>query len=126
MTKNTCIQLRITHEEKDTWVSQADAQGKSLSEWVRNQCNNAKLSERGYSPQVTDTQELTPNPSGVHPGCTPEIPATIIFFHNGNAAVCDGIGQQIPKYQGTHDQAIKFLREDGIDWSTLEVVGSHR
>lgn len=53
-------------------------------------------------------------------------PATIIFFANGNTAVCDQNGKQMPRYQeGDHQTAIRLLHEDGIDWRDIpERLGS--
>jgi hypothetical protein len=50
----------------------------------------------------------------------PGIPHGIIFFPNGLAAVFDGFGRQLPKYQeGSHATTIKLLAADGYDWREL-------
>jgi hypothetical protein len=47
-------------------------------------------------------------------------PTSIFFFPNGNVAVCDQYGQQMPKYQGSnHNDAVRLLEEDGYDWKHL-------
>jgi hypothetical protein len=47
-------------------------------------------------------------------------PHSIFFFPNGMAAVCDGHGQQMPKYQrGWHGTTVEQLAADGIDWRTI-------
>lgn len=57
-------------------------------------------------------------------GKSTPVPASVVFFPNGTAGVCDQRGQQIPKYQtGNHDGTIAALREDGIDWRNLQVTG---
>lgn len=59
---------------------------------------------------------------------TPSIPAArptaIMFFPNGNVAVLDAAGQQMPRYQrGWHQAAISLLEKDGINWRELEIDG---
>lgn len=50
---------------------------------------------------------------------------SIMFFPNGQTAVCDDKGQQAAKYQGKHHESIKALADDGIDWRTIhEIIGS--
>lgn len=51
-------------------------------------------------------------------------PHSIIFFHNGMAAVCDRDGEQIPKYNGQHADSIDALRRDGFEWRQLDVLGA--
>jgi predicted HicB family RNase H-like nuclease len=39
-TADTQVQMRVTREEKATWVKQAQAQGLKLSAWIRHKLNN--------------------------------------------------------------------------------------
>jgi len=53
-------------------------------------------------------------------------PRSIVFFPNGNAAVCDQYGDQMPYYQkGNHAQVIKRLKKDGINWRDIPEVLGH-
>lgn len=48
---------------------------------------------------------------------------TVIFFNNGMAAVTDDEGNQVPKYQGNHQETINKLKEDGIDiWENPKIL----
>jgi hypothetical protein len=50
----------------------------------------------------------------------PVAPRSIFFFANGTAAVCDGQGEQMGRYQaGWHGTTIEALAADGIDWRTI-------
>jgi arabinogalactan endo-1,4-beta-galactosidase len=52
-------------------------------------------------------------------------PTSIIFFSNGLACVGDEDEQQMGKYQvGKHQDTIQALKEDGYDWTKLDVTGS--
>ena len=53
-------------------------------------------------------------------------PRSVIWFPNGTAAVCDGMGRQMPRYQrGWHGTTIKRLKADGYDWREFgDVMGS--
>lgn len=53
-------------------------------------------------------------------------PRSIFFFNNGTAAVCNGLGQQMPEYQvGDHSDTIAALARDGHDWRAIpERLGS--
>jgi hypothetical protein len=47
-------------------------------------------------------------------------PRVIFFFPNGTAAVCDGHGRQMPRYQrGWHGTTVARLEADGIDWRSI-------
>lgn len=48
-----------------------------------------------------------------------EAPDSIIFFPNGQTAVCNRNGNQIAKFQARHAESIKLLKEAGIDWKTI-------
>lgn len=50
---------------------------------------------------------------------TCDMPAAIFFFPNGNTAVCDRRGEQMPKYQRGHAESIDLLAADGIDWRDI-------
>jgi hypothetical protein len=44
---------------------------------------------------------------------------SIIFCPNGQTAVGDEKGQQVPEYQGRHYESIELLKADGIDYRTI-------
>jgi hypothetical protein len=51
-------------------------------------------------------------------------PKTIIWFTTGVAAVCDQFGQQMPEYQGTHQETLLALKRDGWVWTAFpEIYG---
>lgn len=46
-------------------------------------------------------------------------PYSISFFANGMVCVGDQNGNQIPRYNGRREEAIKALKADGYDWREL-------
>jgi hypothetical protein len=50
-------------------------------------------------------------------------PKSIIFFPNGTAAVCDQQGCQMGRFNGKHQEAVVKLRDAGVDWRSLDVLG---
>lgn len=51
-----------------------------------------------------------------------EAPQSIIFFPNGLTAVCDSAGQQMPRYQRSHQRSIQLLARDGFDWKRIPII----
>lgn len=52
----------------------------------------------------------------------PGSPEIIIFHPNGKTIVTDENGNRIPKYMGTHADAIQALANDGISWEKLSSI----
>jgi predicted HicB family RNase H-like nuclease len=40
-TKNVTITLRLDPDEHETWVAAAEADGRTLSSWIRRQCSTS-------------------------------------------------------------------------------------
>jgi hypothetical protein len=39
MNKDVTVQVRLTAEEHKRWLAAAEAEGRTLSNWIRRQCN---------------------------------------------------------------------------------------
>lgn len=50
-------------------------------------------------------------------------PKSITFFTDGTTRVCDHRGNAIPEYTVLHSEAVKKLRDTGIDWQKLVAAG---
>lgn len=50
-------------------------------------------------------------------------PNSIFFFSEGQVAVCDQFGHQMPRYQsGNHLESIVVLRLDGYRWEDIPEI----
>lgn len=47
MTRPLRLELRVTEQERDRWQAAADAEGWSLSEWVRRTLDDAAKAKKG-------------------------------------------------------------------------------